>query len=101
MNSVNDVLKNGLSDKYGTNISITRGFLTSDDTLVGAVKFEDFAVVLSEGIRLINNSRLLRKWMDSHFPNGVVEVCYNTVILIVVVTESNTVILFLLKAMLF
>lgn len=72
--SVDTVLKSGLSDNHGSNYSVTTGYFTSDGTLAGAVKFEDFAVVVCDAIRPINNSRLIRKWMDSHFPNGVLEV---------------------------
>ena len=53
---------------------MTRGYLTSDRSLVGAVKMEDFVIAVSNGIRPLNNSKLFRKWMEANFGRDVLEV---------------------------
>ena len=74
-NTVSELIKRGfITDSSGRNVSVTRGYLTSDHSLVGAVKMEDFAIALSNGIRPLNNSKLFRKWMEAHFGRDVLEV---------------------------
>lgn len=56
-----------LMDHHGNNVSVREGFLTTDDALVGGVKMDQVTLAISDGICPTNTSKLLRKWMDSHF----------------------------------
>lgn len=71
---VTSLLRRGLLDRDGSYVGITRGYLTSDKELAGAVKMDTFYLALSAGIRPLNSSKLFRKWMESHFGRNVVEV---------------------------
>ena len=63
-----------LSDRYGNVVSAVEGHLTTDSKLVGGVKVDDMGLVVGEGIRPSNTSKLLKKWMDSKFNRHVEEV---------------------------
>lgn len=68
------MLKTGLFDRHGSRVSVTRGFLTSDIQLAGAVKIKTFYLALSGGIHPLNSSKLFRRWMESHYGKDVLEV---------------------------
>lgn len=66
-----------LTDRHGNNVSVTEGYLTTDSSLVGGVLMDRMGLVISEGIKPSNTSKLLKKWMDTHLNNQVYEVCTN------------------------
>jgi len=68
------VLKGIIRDSEGRNISATRGFLTSNGNLLGAVKMADFAILTSDGFGLANNSGLIRRWSQIQFKRNISEV---------------------------
>lgn len=73
--SVSQLVASGiLRDHHGSNISITQGFLTTDSKLAGGVNLVSFAIAVSDGICPTNTSKLLRRWMDSHFDKQIDEV---------------------------
>ena len=74
IHAVTSILKNGLVDHHGKAVAVTRGFLTSEENLHGAILMDKFHIALSDGIRPLNTSKLFRKWMDTHFSRKVVEV---------------------------
>lgn len=73
------ILRTGLLDKHGSEVGVTRGFLTSDSQLAGAVKMKSFYLALSNSIHPLNSSKLFRKWMESHYGRDIREVGVATV----------------------
>ncbi|CAI8026125.1 N-acetylglucosamine-1-phosphotransferase subunits alpha/beta, partial [Geodia barretti] len=67
------VLKQGITDDSGERIPATRGYLTNDSKVVGAVRMEHLMLVEGSAVTH-NNSQQLHTWMKSCFHGNLTSV---------------------------
>jgi hypothetical protein len=67
------VLKQGITDDSGERIPVTRGYLTNDSKVVGAVRMEHLMLVVGPSVTH-NNSQQLHTWMKSRFHGNLTAV---------------------------